>query len=262
MFAELWFERLELRSIIIHSSKLLRCGINVIGEIKWKSLEKSTLYVRQSITDITIDHGSSLQWRHLQMLKWGGRGHDPSGVAGTSSGELAVRCPSCPMPGISLENGWENAPVAMRYLYTMFICMDANFRLKNQLVSNYSQDPGLGIGWAYMYKTDHLPSATDTSELPKDTTIWLPSRIPEPHRARVCVPNLPLIEEKLRAAQCSDSLESLRRILRIKSRMIQFKNKNICGQRDGTRSRAVIDRVHERNSGCQTFSYNGDLCTK
>jgi len=32
----------------------------------------------------------------------------------------------------------------------MFVCMDANFQLKNQLVSNYSQDPGLGIGWAYM----------------------------------------------------------------------------------------------------------------
>ena len=28
--------------------------------------------------------------------------------------------------------------------------MDANFRLKNQLVSNYSQDPGLGIGLAFM----------------------------------------------------------------------------------------------------------------
>jgi len=28
--------------------------------------------------------------------------------------------------------------------------MDANFRLKNQLVSNYSVDPGLGTGWAYM----------------------------------------------------------------------------------------------------------------
>jgi hypothetical protein len=27
--------------------------------------------------------------------------------------------------------------------------MDANFRLKNQLVSNYSTDPGLGIGLAY-----------------------------------------------------------------------------------------------------------------
>ena len=28
--------------------------------------------------------------------------------------------------------------------------MDANFRLKNQLVSNYSVDPGLGTGWAYI----------------------------------------------------------------------------------------------------------------
>ena len=28
--------------------------------------------------------------------------------------------------------------------------MDVNFRLKNQIVSNYSQDPGLGMGWAYM----------------------------------------------------------------------------------------------------------------
>jgi len=37
-----------------------------------------------------------------------------------------------------------------RFLYMMIICMDANFRLKNNLVSNYSQDPGLGTGWAYM----------------------------------------------------------------------------------------------------------------
>lgn len=32
----------------------------------------------------------------------------------------------------------------------IFLCMDANFRLKNQVVSNYSQDPGLGTGWAFM----------------------------------------------------------------------------------------------------------------
>ena len=37
-----------------------------------------------------------------------------------------------------------------RFLYMVFLCMDVNFRLKNQLVSNYSQDPGLGTGWAYM----------------------------------------------------------------------------------------------------------------
>ena len=96
----------------------------------------------------------------------GPRGHDPSGVVGTKSGELVVVCPSCPHPGINLPDGWEDAPIEMQYfilkspyfpfscpirfLYMVFITMDANFRLKNQLVSNYSQDPGLGIGWAYM----------------------------------------------------------------------------------------------------------------
>ncbi len=30
------------------------------------------------------------------------------------------------------------------------VCMDANFRLKNHLVSNLSSDPGLWNGMAYM----------------------------------------------------------------------------------------------------------------
>ena len=50
-----------------------------------------------------------MQWRHIKMLKWGGRGHDPSGVEGTKPGELAIKCPSCPHPGINLPEGWENA---------------------------------------------------------------------------------------------------------------------------------------------------------
>ncbi|PPQ97896.1 hypothetical protein CVT26_013070 [Gymnopilus dilepis] len=93
---------------------------------------------------------SVLQWRHLKLLKRGGRGNDQSGVQGTQNGELALRCPSCPWPGINLPDDWQDAPENMKFLYMVFICMDANFRLKNQLVSNYSQDPGLGIGWAYM----------------------------------------------------------------------------------------------------------------
>ena len=48
-----------------------------------------------------------------------------------------------------------------------FLCMDANFRLKNQLVSNWSQDPGLGVGLAYMvpckeYEEYVLSRADDT----------------------------------------------------------------------------------------------------
>ncbi|KAF9470579.1 hypothetical protein BDN70DRAFT_777251, partial [Pholiota conissans] len=95
----------------------------------------------------------SLQWRHLKMLKRGGRGHDEAGVAGTKDGELAVQCPSCPHPGINLPADWRDVPEDKKFLYRLLLCMDANFRLKNQLVSNYSQDPGLGTGWAYMVRT-------------------------------------------------------------------------------------------------------------
>ena len=40
----------------------------------------------------------------------------------------------------------------------LFMAIDANFRLKNQLVSNYSQDPGPGIGWAYMLPREDYES--------------------------------------------------------------------------------------------------------
>lgn len=96
------------------------------------------------------------------------------------------------------------------------------------------------------YRTDHPHLSSDTSEESEDHFLWLPSKIPEPHRKNVCNSGLEDIEERLRTAHCSDALDDLRRILRIKSRMVLFKNKNARGQREGTRSRAVIDRVHER----------------
>jgi len=71
--------------------------------------------------------------------------------------------------------------------------------------------------------------------------IWLPSRIPSEKRAAVCQKGLDLVKDKLRAAQCQDALDGVRHILKIKTRMIAFKNRNIRGQRQGTRSRAVID---------------------
>ena len=47
--------------------------------------------------------------------------------------------------------------------------MDANFRLKNQLVSNYSADPGLGIGMAYMVGRrryeEYILSRTDDTDV-------------------------------------------------------------------------------------------------
>ena len=48
-------------------------------------------------------------WRHLRMLKRGGRSYDASGVDGTSPGELAVLCPACPIPSINLPPNWKSA---------------------------------------------------------------------------------------------------------------------------------------------------------
>ena len=87
---------------------------------------------------------------------------------------------------------------------------------------------------------------TTCARHPEDVSLWLPSQLPQEDRQRVCIPGLPVIEEKLRTAQCHGALESVRHVLKIKSRLIKFKHKNVRGQRDGTHSRAIIDRVHEK----------------
>ncbi|KAJ7200869.1 hypothetical protein GGX14DRAFT_571878 [Mycena pura] len=109
------------------------------------------------------------QWRHLWLLMSGGRGHDPSGVLGTAAGELAIRCPACPRPGVNLPEGWENAAEEDRGLYVLFLALDACFRLKRRAVSSELKDPGLGTGWAYMVEwgpyRDYLVTVTDQTEM-------------------------------------------------------------------------------------------------
>jgi len=88
--------------------------------------------------------------------------------------------------------------------------------------------------------------ATGGSGNPEDIDLWLPSAVAPNSRAVVCQDGLAKMEDMLRMAQCQDALNGVRNILKIKTRMIAFKNRNVRGQRQGTRSRAVIDRVHER----------------
>jgi hypothetical protein len=105
-----------------------------------------------------------LQWRHLKMLKRGGRGHDPTGIEGTKPGELAVSCLECPYPEINMDKNWEQAPITSRYvvassnfilvlivsfLHAPTLCIDANFKLKAQYVSSYSRDPALSRDTAF-----------------------------------------------------------------------------------------------------------------
>lgn len=50
------------------------------------------------------------EWRHVVLLKRGGRGNDGERpVAETRPGELAVLCPACPRPGINLPEDWASA---------------------------------------------------------------------------------------------------------------------------------------------------------
>ncbi|THU86105.1 hypothetical protein K435DRAFT_868608 [Dendrothele bispora CBS 962.96] len=93
----------------------------------------------------------SLQYRHLLMLKHGGRENDLDGrpVKDTQPGELAVDCIACPRPGINLPDDWESASLEKRFLYFLFLAIDACFRLKRCLVSSEVKDPGLGTGWSY-----------------------------------------------------------------------------------------------------------------
>ncbi|KAG2365204.1 hypothetical protein BDR07DRAFT_1449868 [Suillus spraguei] len=122
----------------------------------------------------SLDHYESFmrmirQWRHLVMLKRSGRGHDPSGVAGTSEGQCAVLCPACPQPGKNLPDDWQDAPKAKGWLYGLFLAIDANFCLKRRAVSSDETDPSLSQGWAYFveeksYKSYILDRIGDIQE--------------------------------------------------------------------------------------------------
>ncbi|KAJ7018305.1 hypothetical protein C8F04DRAFT_1277832 [Mycena alexandri] len=109
------------------------------------------------------------QWRHLQMLKRSGRGHDTGGVKATKPGGLAIECPACPRPDVNLPDDWESAPPENRFLYCLFIALDACFRLKRRLVSSELRDPGLGTGWAYFVEQEpyreYLLTTTNETEM-------------------------------------------------------------------------------------------------
>jgi len=94
-------------------------------------------------------------------LKRAGRGHDPEGIGATSPGSLTVECPACPHPGRNLPDNWEKAgpllcvvstvPIfryandLIRFLYILYISVDANFKLKGK--ERGLKDVELMPGW-------------------------------------------------------------------------------------------------------------------
>ncbi|KAL1743885.1 hypothetical protein HDZ31DRAFT_39981, partial [Schizophyllum fasciatum] len=93
-------------------------------------------------------------WRYLKQLKRSGRANDterrPSDVR---PGELGLSCPACPRPGVNLPEGWQNVQPEERYLYVLFIALDACFRLKRRNISSRERDPSLADGGSYMIES-------------------------------------------------------------------------------------------------------------
>lgn len=104
------------------------------------------------------------QWRIFKQAKRGGGGHIANGLASITDGSLALECPACPHPGRNLPQGWDDASEDKKYvrpshcitlslltfsrwLYTCFLAVDANFRLK--LKRRGIEDLEIGSGWAY-----------------------------------------------------------------------------------------------------------------
>ncbi|KAG1732422.1 uncharacterized protein EDB91DRAFT_1238762 [Suillus paluster] len=78
------------------------------------------------------------EWRFIMQMKCCGQGHHPGGIKKIEASTCAVLCPACPHPS-------KNLPVRL----TLFLAIDANFRLIHRNVSSDAVDPRLNHGYAF-----------------------------------------------------------------------------------------------------------------
>lgn len=109
---------------------------------------------------------ASRQWRNLKLRKWSGFGH---GRGNIGQGDLALRCPACPQPGINIPNDWDKDPdkcgrlrfscalihihAIHRFKYMASIVMDGNFSAQNRKMKNPHDDVPLADGHGFMVTT-------------------------------------------------------------------------------------------------------------
>ncbi|KAL0563484.1 hypothetical protein V5O48_018584 [Marasmius crinis-equi] len=78
---------------------------------------------------------------------------DCSGLDNEPEGAMTLRCPTCPHPKINLESDWKDQGEKVgRLLCRLILCVNANFRLKEQLVPSHSPDPALCNGLGYFVR--------------------------------------------------------------------------------------------------------------
>ncbi|KAJ7093330.1 hypothetical protein B0H15DRAFT_776920 [Mycena belliarum] len=113
-------------------------------------------------------------WRNLQIFKRAGCGHMTDGINQCKPGACALECPACPHPGKNLPPDWKDVPEERKFLYALFLALDANFRMQRKDVSSEAADPDLGNGIAFFGEVNaymaHLAEHWDQPQ-PKSTCV-------------------------------------------------------------------------------------------
>ncbi|TFK80022.1 hypothetical protein K466DRAFT_504583, partial [Polyporus arcularius HHB13444] len=172
LFRQGWFPATTHRPATAFTFRMLNAfqELNLQGKTNlydyWRSLERIT---DNSGSGPPLASHVVRLWRHLTALKRGARCHDPTGAAGTREGELALDCPACPHPGKNLPEDWQSAPPEIRWIYTLFLMLDANFRAK--LKDRGLEDAELGPGWSYYVENSKFQahSLADSCRTQKST---------------------------------------------------------------------------------------------
>ncbi|KAJ8508653.1 hypothetical protein ONZ45_g9101 [Pleurotus djamor] len=158
---------------VLRFFQLLSFTSKVSAHAFYKGLERLSNNLGRSLPDRYISFLRIIrEWRHVLLLKRSGSTYGGRRVADVEPGELSVLCPACPHPGKNLPEGYLSEEPSKRWLYTLFLAIDANFRLKRLASSSDSRDPGLSTGLAYFvdegnYKqflasADDQPNETNT----------------------------------------------------------------------------------------------------
>ncbi|KAJ6523687.1 hypothetical protein DFH09DRAFT_1250900 [Mycena vulgaris] len=80
----------------------------------------------------------------------------------------------------------------------------------------------------------------------ENVRLWMPSELSAAQRGEGCARGLPEMEVKLREAQCSDALTTIRQRLHAKRHLIGYRDKNVTGQVRATKARTLISQIGER----------------
>ncbi|KAJ7038747.1 hypothetical protein C8F04DRAFT_909699, partial [Mycena alexandri] len=134
--------------------------LNVVGNMNVhdfvRSLERRTdpLLVTKIPDRYKVFGRMSRQFAYVQRALRAGLAHVTDGLKTAKPGALAVLCWPCPHDEKNLPEGWRDADPKYQFLYMLLLAMDANFRLKNRLRANETQDPSLGSGLGYFVEED------------------------------------------------------------------------------------------------------------